>query len=99
MCRLNYSSGLSDSSYDKKFWEENDLQFVGLPDPEHKVLNTYGQQVKLFKLGRMPAQVIIDKKGIVRYAHFGNSMSDIPENSEILGMLAKLNQQTFEPTA
>ncbi|MBU1872699.1 hypothetical protein KJ688_03060 [bacterium] len=30
----------------------------------------------------------IDKKGIVRFTHYGHSMSDIPENSEILEILA-----------
>ena len=73
------------------YWEENDLPFLGFPDPVHSVLKLYGQEVKLFKLGRMPAQVIIDKAGIVRYAHYGHSMSDIPENEELLALLRELN--------
>lgn len=43
----------------KDYWEKNDLPFVGLPDPSHTVLKLYGQEIKLFKLGRMPAQVIV----------------------------------------
>jgi peroxiredoxin Q/BCP len=35
----------------------------------------------------MPAQVIIDKQGIARYVHYGHSMSDIPENEEIMQIL------------
>ena len=42
----------------------------GLPDPKHSVLKRYGQEIKLFKLGRMPAQVIVDKQGQARYAHY-----------------------------
>ena len=79
-----------------KYWEQNDLHFIGLPDPKHTVLKMYGQQVKLFKLGRMPAQVIIDKEGIVRFAHFGHSMSDIPENDELLASLAEINEGISE---
>ena len=73
------------------YWNENDLPFIGLPDPKHSVLKLYGQEVKLFKLGRMPAQVIIDKDGVARYVHYGRSMSDIPENDELLSLLQELS--------
>ena len=73
----------------RKYWIKNDLQFIGLPDPEHKILKLYGQKVKLFKLGRMPAQMLIDKKGILRYVHYGHSMEDIPTNEEILSLIRK----------
>jgi len=70
-----------------KYWRENDLSFIGLPDPLASVLKLYGQEVNLFKLGRMPAQVIIDIDGVARYVHYGHSMSDIPENSELFELL------------
>ena len=76
-----------------EYWEENDLSFIGLPDPKHSVLKLFGQEVKLFKLGRMPAQVIIDKEGIARYAHYGHSMSDIPENKELLDIIREINKE------
>ena len=72
-----------------KYWITNDLKFIGLPDPEHKVLKLYGQEVNLFKLGRMPAQMLIDKTGMLRYVHYGHSMEDIPKNEEILGLISK----------
>lgn len=71
----------------RTFWAENQLQFVGLPDPQHAVLKLYGQEIKLFKFGRMPAQVVVDKEGIARFVHYGHSMSDIPSNDEILAGL------------
>ena len=74
-----------------KYWEENDLPFIGLPDPKHTVLKLYGQEIKLFKFGRMPAMVIIDLQGIVRFVHYGHSMSDIPENKDVLETLQALN--------
>ena len=75
----------------RSYWEENDLPFIGLPDPKHTVLKLYGQEVKLFKLGRMPAQLIIDKGGRVRWVHYGHSMGDIPSNQEIWGLLDEIN--------
>ena len=74
-----------------RYWTENDLPFIGLPDPKHQVLKLYGQQIKLFKLGRMPAQVIIDKEGVARFIHYGQDMSDIPSTEEILEILEELN--------
>jgi peroxiredoxin len=75
----------------RRYWTEENLPFIGLPDPDHTVLKCYGQEVKIFKLGRMPAQVMIDKKGIVRYVHYGHSMDDIPPNEELLSLLTTMN--------
>ena len=77
----------------EKYWQKEGLPFVGLPDPEHTVLKSYGQEVKLFKLGRMPAQVIVDKRGQARYVHYGHSMSDIPRNDELWATLEELNRE------
>ena len=74
-----------------RYWQENGLPFVGLPDPTHSVLRLYGQEVNLFKLGRMPAQVVVDIKGTARFVHYGHAMSDIPENKEMLALLDALN--------
>jgi peroxiredoxin len=75
------------------YWRMAKLPFVGLPDPKHTVLKLYGQEVNLFKLGRLPAQVIVDKAGRARYVHYGHSMADIPANDEILALLDELNHE------
>ena len=79
--------GPEDAGAFQQYWNTEDLQFVGLPDPKHKVLKLYGQEVKLFKFGRMPAQMLIDKSGMLRFVHYGHSMSDIPSNEEILSLM------------
>jgi len=76
----------------KDYWEKNQLPFYGLPDEKHTVLKMYGQEVNLFKLGRMPAQMIIDKNGVLRYVYYGHSMQDIPPNSELFALLDKLSE-------
>jgi peroxiredoxin len=83
--------GPEDAQAFEAYWRENDLPFIGLPDPNASVLRLYGQEVNLFKLGRMPAQVIVDKAGVARFVHYGHAMSDIPENSELLGLLDQLD--------
>jgi len=79
-----------------EYFTKHDLPFIGLPDPKSSVLKLYGQEVNLFKLGRMPAQVIMDKAGMVRFVHYGHSMSDIPENAEILALLDEIKVQKEE---
>lgn len=54
--------------------------------------------MNLFKLGRMPAQVLIDKAGGTRYVHYEHSMSDIPENVELLTLGDKINRTQAVPT-
>ncbi len=75
------------------YFGDNDLPFYGLPDPDHSVLKLYGQEVKLFKFGRLPAQVLVDKTGRVRFVHYGQSMQDIPPTRDILAHLDQLEAE------
>jgi len=74
-----------------RYFGENALPFTGLPDPTHSVLKTYGQEINLFKFGRMPAQLLVDKTGMARFVHYGNDMTDIPRNSEMLALIDEVN--------
>jgi peroxiredoxin len=82
--------GPEDAKKFSEYFSEHDLPFIGLPDPKHGVLKLYGQQVKLFKFGRMPAQVLIDKEGVARFVHYGHDMKDIPPTDEMLALIDKL---------
>lgn len=75
----------------KKYWQKHRLAFVGLPDPTHSVLKLYGQKVNIFRLGRMPAQVLVDRHGLARFVHYGHSMVDIPANDHIIALLGQIN--------
>lgn len=88
--------GPENASAFKEYWDSNDLPFIGLPDPEHKVANLYGQEVNLLKLGRMPAMMIIDKAGRIRYSHYGESMRDILSLDQVYSMLDELANEELE---
>ena len=83
--------GPEDAGAFESFWRKNSLPFTGLPDPKGSVLKLYGQEVNLFKFGRMPAQVIVDQAGVARFVHYGHAMSEIPDNAEILAILDDLD--------
>lgn len=59
-------------------------------DAKKKVNKMLKQEVKPLKLGRMPALLIIDGQGIIRYAYYSDSMDDIPTNEELFEVLKKL---------
>lgn len=80
----------------RDYWVVQKIPFIGLADPEHEVARQYEQEVNLLKLGRMPVQILIDKQGIVRFVHYGNSMADIAENDEILRMIDGLDEQNIQ---
>jgi len=75
----------------RQYWKNENIPFVGLPDPDHSVARLYRQEVNLFKLGRMPLNCVVDAQGYVRFAHYGRSMSDIPRNEELLHVIDQLN--------
>jgi peroxiredoxin Q/BCP len=39
----------------------------------------------------LPALVVVDPAGVIRYAHYGDSMSDIPRTEEVLAVLDRIN--------
>jgi peroxiredoxin Q/BCP len=75
------------------WWHEHQMPFTGIADPQHTISKLFGQQVKLLKLGRMPASLLIDKNGAIRFKHLGESMSDIPLSQEMLSLIDGLNKE------
>lgn len=78
----------------EQYWRNERIPFIGLPDADHVVALLYRQEVNLFKLGRMPLSCVVDAKGYIRYAHYGNSMQDIPSNQELVQVIDELNKSS-----
>jgi peroxiredoxin Q/BCP len=72
------------------YWDEEKLSFIGLPDRDHTIAKRYKQEVNIFKLGRMPLVCVVDAQGLIRYAHYGTSMSDIPQNKTLFEVIDEL---------
>jgi peroxiredoxin len=83
----------------RRYWSENQIPFPGCPDIGSKVADRYYQEVNLFKLGRMPAIFVIDRSGQIRYAHYGDSMSDIPANEIVLNVLDQIRREEEPPAS
>ena len=86
--------GPEDARTFTRWWREHKMPFIRIPDPKHVIAKgLYGQKSKLFKGGRMPALAVIDKGGKIRLMHYADSISDIPEEQEILALLDTLNRE------
>ena len=70
------------------------MPFIGIPDPTHEIAKLYSQESKILKGGRMPALSVIDIEGKIRFMHYGDSMSDIPADEDMLALLDNLNKET-----
>lgn len=76
----------------QRYWQNENLPYVGLPDSDHRVAKLYKQEVNLFKLGRMPMNCIVNIEGQIRYVHYGSNMTDIPDNETFLNVIDKLDK-------
>jgi peroxiredoxin Q/BCP len=83
----------------RRYWEENDMPFTGLPDLRSRVAELYSQEVNLFKFGRLPALFVIDRQGLIRFAHYGETMRDIPPNALVLRVVDEIRQEEAEEEA
>ena len=75
------------------YWLREKIPFIGIPDPAHTIAKLFGQEVNLLKMGRMPALMVIDKDGKIRYEHYGASARDIPLDKDILRLVDELNKE------
>ena len=73
------------------YWKAEAIPYIGLPDSLHDVAKAYHQEVNLLKLGRMPALMLIDRQGYIRYEHRGESMADIVPDEALLAMIDVLD--------
>lgn len=60
-------------------------------DENKEVVKRLHQEFKILKFGRMPALLIVDKEGFIRFAYYSESMSDILKNKELFQLLENLN--------
>jgi len=59
-------------------------------DKTHEVVRLLHQEVKILKLGRLPATLIIDEEGVIKWAYYGDNFRDLPSNNEIFKVLEQI---------
>lgn len=76
--------GLAES---QKLAQELALPFPVLADANRGVFQSYDVPSRVWSLGQRPGLYVIDRRGIIRWAHVGWQQWDIPTNAEVLAAL------------
>ena len=75
----------------RAFFERESLPFTCLPDPDREVFRMYDVKSAMISLGQRPGLFIVDKDGIVRFAHLGFQQWEIPSVDDTLAQLDALS--------
>lgn len=84
----------SDLETAQDFFHRRPMPFPCLVDPERITFQRYGVASRAISLGQRPALFIIDKGGMVRFAHIGGQQWEIPSNELVLAQLDRLNRES-----
>jgi len=68
----------------RSYFEEHDIPFPCLADPQHAVYDLYQVESRAVSLGQRPGLLVIDREGRVRYAYIGWQQWEIPRPYHIL---------------
>jgi peroxiredoxin Q/BCP len=72
------------------YFEREKLPFPCLADPDRAVFRMYDVKSAMISLGQRPGLFIVDKAGVVRYAHLGFQQWEIPTIDDTLAELDAL---------
>ena len=75
----------------QSYFQRQDIPFPCLADPDRLVYRQYDVKSAPASLGQRPGLFIVDREGVVRYAHLGRQMWEIPSLAETLRELDALS--------
>lgn len=75
----------------KRFWQTENMPFIGLADIKSAVASQFHQEINWLKAGRMPAVLIVDLEGNISFIDYGEDMTDIPRNETLFAELDQMN--------
>jgi alkyl hydroperoxide reductase subunit AhpC len=75
------------------------LPFPVLADQDRAVFLAYAVESRAWSLGQRPAVYIVDRDGLIRYAHVGAQQWNIPPMTALLGVLDGLGAAGAAPSA
>jgi peroxiredoxin len=78
------------------YWAREELPFPGFSDAENRVASLFHQKVDIFREGRLPSVVILDRRSRIRFRYDGASAPDLPANEILLAELDRINRDTPE---
>ena len=71
----------------RSYFQRNEIPFRCLADPDRTVFRQYDVKSAIISLGQRPGLFVIDREGVVRYAHLGWQQYEIPSVDETLAQI------------
>ena len=68
----------------QSYFRNDPAPFASVADPEREVFEQYGVARRPLSLGQRPGLFIIDRKGVVRFAHVGRQQWNIPSMDQVM---------------
>ena len=68
----------------RQYFSDHNIPFMCLIDSNREVFDRYQVDNKLISLGQRPGLFIIDREGVVQFAHVGWQQWEIPDDSLVL---------------
>ena len=75
----------------KAYFDAHQIPFPCLIDSGHSVYDMYQVESRPESLGQRPAEFLVDRDGVVRYAHIGWQQWEIPGAREVLEICSACN--------
>ncbi|MFN2299317.1 MAG: peroxiredoxin family protein [Anaerolineales bacterium] len=75
----------------QEYWRREQFPFPGFSDSDNQVASLFRQQADLYRKGRLPSVVIVDRESRIRYRYDGTSAPDIPSTATLLAELDRIN--------
>ena len=75
----------------KAYFEAHQIPFSCLIDSGHSIYDMYQVESRPESLGQRPAEFLVDRESVVRYAHIGWQQWEIPGAREVLEICSSIN--------
>ena len=66
------------------YFRNDPAPFTSVADPEREIFVRYGVASRPLSLGQRPGLFVIDRKGVVRFAHVGRQQWNIPSMDRVM---------------
>ncbi len=77
----------------QEYWEREELPFPGFADADNRVASIFHQKVDIFRNGRLPSVVLVDRDSRIRFRYDAASAPDIPSTETLLVELDRINRE------
>ena len=81
------------------YFRNEPVPYACAADPEREIFEQYGVARRPLSLGQRPGLFIVDRRGVIRFAHVGRQQWNIPSMEQVMEVCRALKCCPDEPSA